>query len=424
MSELKRHKRSDAIKWTATVVAFVFVAIILAGVCLQAFGKGKVKPSEWFKKDEQSEQTTPPDTENNVGLLVTPGESKTGIKLNVTKAAASLGESAKDTYTVTATVLPSYADDKTVDWSLEYVPITMLNSASGKQEEVILGEDNSTLYWAKTPEVEVDYSMDPTAYNVAKNLLYWIRRNSDPAAFVTVTPTSDGSATATVSCLQPFSASIMLKVTSRTDPKVFGGCRLEHYTHPEAVAIYVIATDLGSFDLRNSGRLNYEFTGSTSSSRGVHVGLQTTIGTQGVSEIGYPAITKVQVSETAEYVAELNKTDLFTSAATTHTKTLTYNNGQYRSMNDGKGFPLSLADNSLYNLSSFAARENAMCLALRNLGEKPFFVFHVTVEYPDAAVNKFGYTKTVVYDLPVYANLDSITISVTDITSDTSEIVF
>ena len=50
--ELKRHKKSDKIKWVLTGVAFVLVFVMLVGMCLQLFGKGKVKPSEWFNKTE------------------------------------------------------------------------------------------------------------------------------------------------------------------------------------------------------------------------------------------------------------------------------------------------------------------------------------------------------------------------------------
>lgn len=39
------------------VIAIVLAAVLLLGACLQIFGTGKIKPSEWFKKDE--EQTDP-----------------------------------------------------------------------------------------------------------------------------------------------------------------------------------------------------------------------------------------------------------------------------------------------------------------------------------------------------------------------------
>ena len=53
MNELKRHKKSDKIKWIFTGIAFLLIAVMLAGVGLQLFGTGKQKPSEWFGKAEE-----------------------------------------------------------------------------------------------------------------------------------------------------------------------------------------------------------------------------------------------------------------------------------------------------------------------------------------------------------------------------------
>lgn len=75
MNELNQHKKSDKIKWVFTVIAFVLVFVMLAGVCLQIFGKGKVQPSEWFKKPE-TEQTQP--AADNI--VISPIESR-GIEL-------------------------------------------------------------------------------------------------------------------------------------------------------------------------------------------------------------------------------------------------------------------------------------------------------------------------------------------------------
>lgn len=63
MNELNRHKKSDKIKWALTGIAFLLVAVMLVGICLQLFGTGKQKPSEWFKKDD-TEQTVSPMSDN------------------------------------------------------------------------------------------------------------------------------------------------------------------------------------------------------------------------------------------------------------------------------------------------------------------------------------------------------------------------
>ena len=421
MSELKRHKRSDAIKWTATAIAFAFVAIVLVGVCLQAFGKGKVKPSESFKKDEQTEQTTP-DDQSDAGLIVTPSEDKTGIKLNVRKAAANADGNDADTYTVTATVLPSYADDKSVDWSLAYAPVTFKDRDTNTDREVVLTDDENRFYFVgEDPSDLVNLMYD----SVIMKKLKWIKANSDPSAFVTVTPMSDGAATATVKCLDGFRQQMLLTVTSRSNASLKAVCTLDHYAYVFGAIFTINNTIYEASDITASKGLTYEYPdNSTTRSVKVSVEPNTTLFTDIAYELQFATVTEVRVSETAEYVAELNKTDLFTSAATAHTKKLSYSPDGFSSVSSGQGFPLSLADSALYNLTTVAARRSAMCLALRNLGNKPFFVFHVTFAYPDKAVERLGLEKTLVMDIPVYADIDSLSVSTTGVELDTKEIVF
>lgn len=63
MNDFYRHKKSDKIKWVFTGIAFVLVFVMLIGMCLQFFGTGKVKPSEWFKKPDTEQMQ--PDTDKN-----------------------------------------------------------------------------------------------------------------------------------------------------------------------------------------------------------------------------------------------------------------------------------------------------------------------------------------------------------------------
>lgn len=65
-NELQRHKRSDKVKWVLTGIMFFLAFIMIAGLILQVFGTGKVKPSEWFKKSdsEQTEQLSDEGGEN------------------------------------------------------------------------------------------------------------------------------------------------------------------------------------------------------------------------------------------------------------------------------------------------------------------------------------------------------------------------
>lgn len=56
--ELNDHKKRDKANRIVTAISLALIAIMLIGLCLQVFGKGKVKPSEWFgKSDSQTEQT-------------------------------------------------------------------------------------------------------------------------------------------------------------------------------------------------------------------------------------------------------------------------------------------------------------------------------------------------------------------------------
>lgn len=61
--ELKRHKKSDKIKWILTGTAFVLLFIFLAGLCMQLFCNDMLKPSNWFKQPD-TEQIQPDNDEN------------------------------------------------------------------------------------------------------------------------------------------------------------------------------------------------------------------------------------------------------------------------------------------------------------------------------------------------------------------------
>lgn len=417
MSNLYKHVKSDKIKWIATGIALLLISLIITGVCLQVFGKGRVKPSEWFKKDDEQTDIAP-DPEDN-GLIITPTESKSGMRLNVQKASANASNgNVTETYTVTATVKPDYADDKSVEWSLEYAPVLYLD------REVVLTEDGNRFYYVgEDPDNSENLMWDSTV----GGLLKWIRTNPDPATFVTITPTSNGAAAATVKCLNGFRSKIILVATLRADNTVKATCTLEHYAHVCGVIIGVQYTiDDISFDGTTKGVIYKYSSSNVSRSVGVTAQLNTTLFTNEISyELQFATVTSVRISESAEYVAELNKTGLFKSAATAHTKVLSRSTDSvFRAVTSGKGFPLALADSTLYNLTTAAERQSAMCYALRNLGDRPFFTIQVTYEYPDAAVERLGLTKTHIITVPIYADLDDLSVPAANVSLDTSGIVF
>lgn len=175
--ELQRHKKSDKIKWIATGVAFLLVALILVGVCLQIFGKGKVKPSEWFAKDKSQSEQTP--NEDNDGMVVTPDKSYTKMRLMSERAVSS------NIIVITATVLPDDTTDKTVDFTAEW--------------------SNPDSTWA-----------------AGKTIAHYIN--------IETSETSDTvlAGSARVSCHKAFGEPIVIKATSRATPDVSASVTCEY----------------------------------------------------------------------------------------------------------------------------------------------------------------------------------------------------
>lgn len=109
----KQHARGRAGGITIGIALFLAFVLII-GLCLQVFATNdKLKPSEWFKKDEQTEGL--PDEGENAFVQDT---QEHGIKLMSARAETS--SAYKSSYTLTATVLPENADNKLVTWSIAW----------------------------------------------------------------------------------------------------------------------------------------------------------------------------------------------------------------------------------------------------------------------------------------------------------------
>ena len=161
-NELRNHKKSDTAKWWLTLIAFVLMgATILGLIC------GYIVPKEPVNNDvpttEQTTETPEP---------IEPIEPIEGYESEVVNSpyvrllASPMTRAATGNYveqTLTATVLPATAVNKAVDWSVA---------------------------WA-----------DGQAGNVTD--------------YVTVTPSSNGSTTASVKCFQPFTGNVVVTVTTR-----------------------------------------------------------------------------------------------------------------------------------------------------------------------------------------------------------------
>ncbi len=134
--------------------------------------------------NKQKQET--PVTETSDYFVVTP-ESNKLMRLTATPLTAAQYDDycimpiAQSAYTLTATITPANADDKTVDWSVAWK------------------DGNST--WAKGKTV---------------------------TNYVTVTPTSDGALTASVSCLAAFGEQVIVTVVPRANTDISATCTLDY----------------------------------------------------------------------------------------------------------------------------------------------------------------------------------------------------
>ena len=162
-NELRNHKKSDTAKWWLTLIAFILMGATILGLI-----GGYIVPKEPVNNDvPQTEQSTEIPNEP-----IEPIEPIEGYETEVVNSpyvrllASPMTRAATGNYveqTLTATVLPATAVNKAVDWSVA---------------------------WA-----------DGQAGNVTD--------------YVTVTPSSDGSTTASVKCFQPFTGNVVVTVTTR-----------------------------------------------------------------------------------------------------------------------------------------------------------------------------------------------------------------
>ncbi len=170
--ELYEHKKSDTVKWVLTLIAFIVVGVLIAGLI-----------AGWFDKGEDSlpvqDETA---TIQDGGLNVTP-VSANGIRLMAGERVVDAGVSAQaetTSYTVTATIEPAGALQK-ADWSLAWA--------------------NGSSSWASGKTV-TDY--------------------------VTVSTSEDGGLTATVTLVKPFSEQIILTAAARGNSSKTATCTVDY----------------------------------------------------------------------------------------------------------------------------------------------------------------------------------------------------
>lgn len=105
--ELYEHKKSDTVKWVLTLIAFIVVGVLIAGLI-----------AGWFDKGEdslpvQNEAATIQDG----GMSVTPSAAN-GIRLVAAeRTATDVSPLAETSYTITATIEPASARQN-ANWSV------------------------------------------------------------------------------------------------------------------------------------------------------------------------------------------------------------------------------------------------------------------------------------------------------------------
>ena len=176
-------KKNAALQIIALALAFILIAGVIVGVIFWRNGNISFTPFGQEQTATPDEET--PVSDNGGAVIGTPIEN--GIKLMSAKipvaefAANGVSAQAETAYTLTATIVPDTATDKTVDWEIAFV--------------------NPSSEWA-TDKVVTDY--------------------------VTVTPTADGALTANVECLQAFGEQIVVTVVSRDNPLATATCTIDY----------------------------------------------------------------------------------------------------------------------------------------------------------------------------------------------------
>lgn len=196
--------------YTAAVSILLAAGIVLGGL---AFGLG------WVQK-------APSEAAQPGGELVVNDAEESGISLMSARIAPEeyadygVSELAESAYTLTATITPEEATNKAVDWTVE---------------------------WYDTKSSTWDDDKDVTDY-------------------VTITPTEDGSLTATAQNLQAFAVQIKIVVTSRDNPAAYAECVCDYAQKLQDVSVMVEAPgDTSNYLTPNSSATGYavnEFDGN------------------------------------------------------------------------------------------------------------------------------------------------------------------
>ena len=188
MSDLYNHVRSDKVKWVLTLFAFIVVAVMLAGIICG-----------WFERKEETEEQ-PAEVVADGGMVVGNAQNG-GVALMSARIMSTEYEDygvnamADTAYTLTATIEPSDATNKSVDYTAAW--------------------KNANSTWAK---------------------------GKDVADYVTVQQVSEGSLNATVTCLQAFGEQVIITCTVTDNIDLQATCTVDYLRKPLGANLNITVT--------------------------------------------------------------------------------------------------------------------------------------------------------------------------------------
>lgn len=201
MSDLYNHVRSDKVKWVLTLFAFIVVAVMLAGIICG-----------WFEKKEETEEQSH-ETAMDGGMVVGNAQSG-GVALMSARIMSAEYEDygvnalADTAYTLTATIEPSDATNKSVDYTAAW--------------------KNANSTWAN---------------------------GKDVADYVTVQQASEGSLNATVTCLQAFGEQVIITCTVTDNIDLKATCTVDYLRKPLGANLNIAVT--GAYSGEEEWNFNY-----------------------------------------------------------------------------------------------------------------------------------------------------------------------
>ena len=183
MSYKSKNKALRIISWVLAVLL-----LFTAGAVVVSYFSDGFKNWDKFKTDKNEEAVAFDENGNSLN-----GDKVYNMPRNLAfRSASTLSAGEYDEVTLKATVKPDNATYKEVDWSIAW-----------DQEEVDKQEDIWNSWW----------NVEGCMYEITD--------------YITITPTTDGSATATVKCLKPFGVPAIITVTSRNNPNAKATCRVD-----------------------------------------------------------------------------------------------------------------------------------------------------------------------------------------------------